>query len=201
MLLSIAGLLAILIALTVHEFAHAWMASYLGDPTAELAGRKTLNPLAHLDPLGTIMIFLAGFGWGKPVPIDPFNLASPRRDQALIALAGPLSNFITAAIFSLATRLFPEIIFLTLPIVTINLALGFFNLIPLYPLDGEKILLGFLPQELADSLAQTLSQYSLILILLLLLPLNNGTSLAEIFLLPLIKISSSIFLGTSFWFF
>src|SRR3989344_4785860 len=94
----------LLIAITVHEFAHAFSADRLGDPTPRLQGRLTLNPLAHLDPLGTIMLFLVRFGWGKPVQFDPFNLRNPRRDAAIISLAGPLANVVLATISSLNLR-------------------------------------------------------------------------------------------------
>jgi len=83
------SIIIILAAVSVHEFAHAWASDYLGDPTAKLEGRLTLNPLAHLDPIGTLTLILFGFGWGKPVPVDSYNLKNPRRDEALISLAGP----------------------------------------------------------------------------------------------------------------
>src|SRR4051812_8481457 len=91
-------LIAILFALSFHEAAHAWMALRLGDATAKLAGRLTLNPLAHLDPLGTILFVIVGFGWGKPVPVNPYYFRQPKRDNALVALAGPVSNLILAAV-------------------------------------------------------------------------------------------------------
>src|SRR3972149_8566479 len=99
-------LLALLIAITVHEFAHAKVADYLGDPTPRLQGRLSLNPLVHLDPLGMILLFLVGFGWGKPVMFDPFNLRNPRRDAALISIAGPGTNFVVALLLSLILRSF-----------------------------------------------------------------------------------------------
>src|SRR3990167_10883511 len=103
-LLLILWLAALIIAVTIHEFAHAFAADRLGDPTPKLMGRLTLNPLAHLDVLGTLMLLIARFGWGKPVQIDPFNLQNPRRDSALIALAGPLSNLLLAVVLSLILR-------------------------------------------------------------------------------------------------
>ena len=93
-------LAALFLAISIHEAAHAWAADRLGDPTARFSGRLTLNPFAHLDPLGTLMLFLFGFGWGKPVPVDYYNLRQPRRDAALISLAGPLSNLILAIFIS-----------------------------------------------------------------------------------------------------
>lgn len=157
--------LALILSLTFHEFAHAYAANKLGDNTAKMLGRLTLNPLAHLDPLGTLMIFFAGFGWGKPVPFDPYQLKNPKRDAALISLAGPLSNFILAGIFTVAFK-FSEVFLvssnsntLQVPalvlgkffylVVLYNLVLGFFNLIPINPLDGFKIVNGILPPKLS----------------------------------------------------
>src|SRR3990167_2193714 len=97
--------LGLILAITIHEFAHALAADRLGDPPPRLQGRLTLNPLAHLDPIGTLMLLLTRFGWGKPVQFDPFNLANPRRDAALISLAGPVSNLLTATLLSLLIRL------------------------------------------------------------------------------------------------
>ena len=186
MLISI---IAILIAISIHEFAHAWVADRLGDPTPSLAGRLTLNPLAHLDPIGTLALFLIGFGWGKPVPIDPYNLRHPRRDQALIALAGPLSNFLFSLLIALAYRLLP--IPYLFPIIRslliISLSLGIFNLLPLYPLDGNKILIGFLPLDLARDWSEILERYSLPLLLITLFPIFQGHSLIELLLGPLIS--------------
>ena len=96
---------ALLTAITIHEFAHAYSADRLGDPTPRSQGRLTLNPLAHLDPLGTLMLILVRFGWGKPVQFDPYNLANPKRDAAIISFAGPLSNLILATILSIILRL------------------------------------------------------------------------------------------------
>ncbi|KKS87212.1 MAG: Peptidase M50 [Candidatus Gottesmanbacteria bacterium GW2011_GWB1_43_11] len=96
---------ALIVAITIHEFSHAWSADHLGDPTPRLQGRLTLNPLAHLDPLGTILLFLVHFGWGKPVQFDPFNLRNPRRDAALISLAGPAANLLLATVCSIALRI------------------------------------------------------------------------------------------------
>ena len=134
----------IIIAIGIHEAAHCFMADYLGDPTPRSLGRLTLNPLVHLDPLGTLVILFTGvFGWGKPSPFDPYNLKSPRRDMALIALAGPVSNVMLAILLSSIFRLFNlhplSSIFYSLVSLNINLAL--FNLLPIPPLDGSKIFL------------------------------------------------------------
>lgn len=143
---------ALLIALTWHEAAHALVAKRLGDDTAEMMGRLTLNPLAHLDPLGTAAIFFAGIGWGKPVPVNPANFASPRLDNLKVALAGPLSNLILAAFFALAQAVFrPDSQSLAAEfsqiVIFFNLLLAFFNLIPIPPLDGSKIAHLFMSDE------------------------------------------------------
>lgn len=143
-------LTAILLALTVHEFAHAWVANYLGDPTPKKAGRVTLNPAAHLDPLGTIMLLLVRFGWGKPVPINPNNFQNPRLGSALTAVAGPISNFLMASLLAFiysisgATAYSVSGRFLTTAI-GLNLVLMVFNLLPIPPLDGSKFFALFFP--------------------------------------------------------
>lgn len=141
--------LALLLAITVHEFSHAWVANYLGDPTAKKAGRVTLNPLAHLDPLGTIMLLLVRFGWGKPVPINPNNFKNPKLGSALTALAGPTSNFLLANLLAIIFKLghltgTPFGAFLVLAIY-MNLVLMVFNLLPIPPLDGSKFFALFFP--------------------------------------------------------
>jgi len=142
-------LVAILSALTVHEFAHAWVANFLGDPTPKRAGRVTLNPVAHLDPLGTIMLLLVRFGWGKPVPINPNNFKNPRLGSALTAIAGPVSNFLLASllsfIYTLAGLSGTTAGYLLFWIIYMNLVLMIFNLIPIPPLDGSKFFALFLP--------------------------------------------------------
>ena len=147
---------ALIFALTFHEYAHAWMANRLGAPTAKYLGRLSFNPLVHLDPWGLLMLVMSGFrfGWAKPVPFNPLNLSRPKRDIPLIAVAGPVINVIIAIFSFAALRLagatstgnFREGIFMLLTyFVYINLSLAFFNLIPVPPLDGSKILYGFLP--------------------------------------------------------
>lgn len=140
---------ALLLAITVHEFSHAWVASYLGDSTPKNAGRVTLNPLAHLDPLGTIMLLLVRFGWGKPVPINPNNFKNPRLGSALTAVAGPTSNFLLASLLALVYKLtsvsgttFGTFILLA---IYMNLVLMIFNLLPIPPLDGSKFFALFFP--------------------------------------------------------
>jgi Zn-dependent protease len=152
----------LLMTLTVHEFSHGWVAYMLGDDTAKRMGRLTLNPISHIDPIGMIMLFLVHIGWAKPVPINPYNFKDQKRDMALSAAAGPLSNFIVAIIFSLFFRIITHgnpqmmmygslsaqiVIYIIYYTVLINLALGIFNLIPIPPMDGSKILGGFLSDE------------------------------------------------------
>ncbi len=152
-MLDLNFIIALVVAITVHEFSHAWMANYLGDPTAKYHGRVTLNPLKHLDLFGTIMLFLVGLGWGKPVPVNPNNLKSPKRDSALVSLAGPASNILVAIVIALPYKYLvinggsDAIIFLLQAVFDLNLILAIFNLLPLPPLDGSKILGFFIPRR------------------------------------------------------
>ena len=199
----IAGLLmlgALLLAITVHEFAHAWMADHMGDPTARLQGRLTLNPLAHLDFMGTLFLVIVGFGWGKPVPVDDYNLPNPKKDMALIALAGPMSNLLTGAAAALVLRLLPlglpeAVVHGFLFFISLSLILAFFNLIPLYPLDGSKILMSLLPDEVATEVDYFLKEYSFILLVLMLLPLIGGRSIVSMILNPLINVGMRLLVG------
>lgn len=142
---------SITFALTIHEYAHAQMADLLGDPTAKELGRLTINPLAHLDPIGTIFIFTIGFGWGKPVPFNFLNLRNKRWGPGLIGLAGPASNFLMALVLGLALRFLspanPGLINFFMIFIWLNLLLGVFNLIPVPPLDGSHILFALLPSR------------------------------------------------------
>lgn len=148
-LLAIVWLAVILLSLSVHEFSHAYMAFVKGDDTAERYGRLTINPLAHIDPIGLVMMLTLGFGWAKPVPYDPRNLANPARDSLHVALAGPLSNLALAVVCGLVLRILLGVgiigitnllsVFLILMVI-INLFLLLFNLIPIPPLDGAKFL-------------------------------------------------------------
>lgn len=146
--LGLVWIVAIVIALTVHEFAHALVGSWRGDSTAEAMGRLTLNPMAHIDPFGFIMLLVLGFGWAKPVPFDPRNLRNPLVDGLLIALAGPFANLVLAGAAALTFRgllgagmlgLDTLLATFLVLLVFVNLLLLFFNLIPIYPLDGSKI--------------------------------------------------------------
>lgn len=151
--------LALLPAFTLHEFAHAWMAYRLGDPTAKNLGRLTLNPLKHLDVLGTLMVFVVGFGWARPVPVNPYNLRGGRVGMALVAVVGPLSNLLLAIVAATLWRAFglevgPLVRLIVLVFVYLNVALFFFNLIPLPPLDGYRVAVGVLPAPIAAQWAR-----------------------------------------------
>jgi len=142
---------AIVLGLTFHEFAHGWVAYQLGDRTARDAGRLTLNPVAHVDPIGLILLFVAGFGWAKPVPVNPYNLSGDMsRGMLLISLAGPATNMVLAVLSALFFGIFaghglPYFNEIMLYMIQINVVLAIFNLIPIPPLDGSKILAGLLP--------------------------------------------------------
>lgn len=183
---TIFSLVSLVIAITIHEFSHAFVADQLGDPTPRSQGRLSLNPLHHLDLLGSLMLLVANFGWGKPVQIDPYNFRSPRRDELLVSLAGPGSNFFLAIVISLILRLFPgsPFIFPLFILMTTNLFLGLFNLLPLPPLDGSKIVLNLLPFHLAEEWEEPLNQYGpFVLALLVILP-ANGSHLINFILNP-----------------
>ncbi len=188
----IASAIALIVVITVHEFSHALAAEKMGDPTPRLQGRLSLNPLKHLDPIGTLMILMIGFGWGRPVTFDPFNLQNPRRDAAIISLAGPLSNFILALILSILLRLFiffqldflsPIGLFFMIPTIQLSLILGIFNLLPIHPLDGFKIVGGVLPQDKADEW-YALQKYGIFVLFLIIIPLNGQTSMLDLVLRP-----------------
>lgn len=183
-------LLAMLIALSVHEAAHAYVAYKLGDHTAKAAGRLTLNPIAHLDPMGTVLFLIVGFGWGKPVPVNPHYFKHPARDNALTALAGPVSNFLLAMLAYLALQIIFQMapdnvyallmhhphpnIFLAflcdvlLKFIFVNLGLMAFNLLPVAPLDGSKILEYFIPLRLQDTYDRFMQYGPYVLLALLL---------------------------------
>ena len=141
----------VLFAITVHEYAHARTALSLGDPTAKLAGRMTLNPISHIDPIGAICLYLFHFGWAKPVPVDPRYFKNPRMGSLWVSLAGPLANFGVALVAGILVRyfLFPWELYLRILVsmTILNIALGLFNLFPIPPLDGSHILETFLPYQ------------------------------------------------------
>jgi Zn-dependent protease len=192
---------AILFALTIHEFSHGYVAWRLGDPTAKMMGRLTLNPLKHLDPIGTIALFLFGFGWAKPVPIDPRNFQHPTRDMAISSLAGPAANLLTAAVSGLVLRafyLFPVGEFalrITWPFLVFNLVLCFFNLLPIPPLDGSRLLYHLLPPNLAAGFARLERYGFIILIGIMLVSDLAGIPLLQLYITPLIRVFSLLFVG------
>jgi len=214
LLIAIVGL-SLLIAITLHEFSHALMANRLGDPTAKRLGRLSLNPIRHLDPLGTLMLFLVGFGWGKPVPINPnYFRMNPRRGMAISALAGPLSNFALAALLGVLVRVgvvdwhspwsWPFYPFASWDaswvaadiigyVILLNLILGVFNLIPIPPLDGFNIAVGVLPRRQAEAVAR-LQQYGPLLLLLLVF-LGYFTGFLWDFLLRAVDLFGRLFVG------
>lgn len=206
-------LAALSVAITVHEFAHAYTADRLGDPTPSLQGRLTLNPLAHLDPIGTLMLLFVRFGWGKPVQFDPFNLRHPRRDSAIISLAGPIANFLTAtiaavlvhALFTARLTLLSQpivglitygAIALLQPIIILNVALGVFNLVPIHPLDGFKIVEGILPHEYARQW-RDLESYGFLFLLFLVFPIFGSTPPVSRVISPVIDFFLGILLPGS----
>jgi len=182
---------ALLVAITIHEFSHAWMANRLGDPTPRLQGRLTLNPLAHLDPVGTLMLLLVRIGWGKPVQFDPYNLKNPKKDAALISLAGPASNIILAAVLAIILRLTQSPIIA--PFILLNVVLAIFNLVPIHPLDGGKILVGLLPDKDARQVDLFLNRYGLIILLLIIFPWA-GVSPVFLLISPIINLFLNLFI-------
>lgn len=181
-------------SIIVHEVAHGWMADRLGDPTARLSGRLTLNPIPHIDPIGTILVPLLMylsplhlvFGWAKPVPFDPYNLKDPKRDSALISLAGPIANMTIATILAIIYRFVPNQTASGLISQTIglNVILAVFNLFPVSPLDGEKILVGLLPHRQARVFDAFMSRFGMILLFFLIFPIFGGISLISPILFP-----------------
>ncbi|MFW6294213.1 MAG: site-2 protease family protein [Halanaerobium sp.] len=178
----------LLFSLSLHEFSHGYVSYRLGDPTPKSRGRLTLNPLAHLDPMGSIVLLITRrFGWAKPVPINPNYYQNPRKGIMLVSLAGPFANFFLAAVFALSARglvyfssaglyqmqqagfgnLVQTIFMFFQLAVTINLALGFFNLLPVPPLDGSKILMGILPPSFDRYIRKLEGPYGMVLLLVL----------------------------------
>ena len=168
----------LLYSVVIHEVAHGWVANRMGDPTAKWMGRLTLNPIKHLDPIGTLMLFLAGFGWAKPVPVNLNNIPNRRKGLILVSLAGILANILVAFGALLIHRLLglspfgiPVVVVYTL--AHINITLAALNLIPIPPLDGSKILMGFVPAETRYFLARIEPYGFFIMIGLLFLGLLN----------------------------
>ncbi|MCK4426750.1 MAG: site-2 protease family protein [Deltaproteobacteria bacterium] len=197
----------ILLAVTVHEMAHGWVAYRLGDPTAKLMGRLTLNPIRHLDPIGTMVFFLTQtIGWAKPVPVNPSYFKNPRNDMVWVALAGPGANILLAILSAVLLRqvlgpFWETSGFFVRPVlymayvsvqisVQINIGLAVFNLLPIPPLDGSKVLMGILPPDLAISF-ERFERYGFLLILVLVF-----TGVAGRFIIPVILYLNKLLLGT-----
>ncbi len=202
----------ILFALTVHEYAHGWVAYKYGDPTAKNAGRLTLNPLSHLDPIGTIMLFLVHLGWAKPVPVNPYYLRHPKRDMIWVSLAGPGANMLTALACGLIIRLVNPLSaylemgnsflgILALMVVygmMINIVLAIFNLIPLPPLDGSKILMGLLPIQYEHQMEQLERVGPFLLLGIILVTSFAGIPILSWILTPFVSFFSYLFAGADF---
>lgn len=196
----------LLLALTLHEFAHGYVAWRLGDPTARMAGRLTLNPLKHLDPIGTIAFFLIKIGWAKPVPVNAAYFRNPHKDMLWVALAGPMTNLALAVISAIAAKAVwllmnilpgtPLVAAVVIPFnamliasVWINLVLCIFNFLPIPPLDGSRILAGILPPDLAVSYAR-FEQYGFILIIIL-----AFSGILSKIIMPIISFANSFLLS------
>ncbi len=198
----------ILLALTFHEYAHAYMAYRYGDDTARQSGRLTLNPLRHLDPLGTIMIFIVHFGWAKPVPVNPSRLKNPKKDMLWISAAGPLANMVLALASGLLIRVLLTIgvtpdrhtaigllFFMVIMSLQINLALAIFNILPIAPLDGSKILFALLPVRY-EKLIYFLERYGpFILIGLIIFSQATGVSVLGGLIWPFVDFFRTLFAG------
>ena len=201
-LILIIGIAGFALAIILHEVAHGLVAERLGDPTARLMGRLTLNPIPHIDIVGSIILPLTLlilrspflFGWAKPVPVDPYNLQHPKKDLALISLAGPLANISFAVVLSIFLRIiltvFPNtnIFAMFFYVIEFNIALAVFNLIPIGPLDGAKILTGLLPNKQAKAFRDFLDKFGMILILTLIFPIFGGSSLVTLIISPVINV-------------
>lgn len=202
------GLIILIIAVSIHEFAHAYMADHLGDPTPRLAGRLTLNPKAHVDPIGTVLLpllmLISGtgilFGWAKPTPFDPFNLRNPKRDSALIAFAGPISNISLAIILSIFRNfiftglLGYSLIGLLEMAIQINVVLAVFNLVPIHPLDGFKVVGGLLPKKYYEDW-MSLEKYGMIFLILMIFPFFGGSPITTL-ISPIVNFILSFLLPT-----
>lgn len=198
----------ILLALTFHEYAHAYAAYRYGDDTAKQSGRLSLNPLRHLDPLGTIMIFIVHFGWAKPVPVNPNRLRNPKKDMLWISAAGPLANMMLALASGLLIRVLLTIgvtpdrhtaigllFFMVIMSLQINLALAIFNILPIAPLDGSKILSALLPVR-CEKLIYFLERYGpFILIGLIIFGQATGVSVLGGLIWPFVDFFRALFAG------
>ena len=200
----------ILLALTFHEYAHAFVANRLGDATAKEQGRLTMNPLVHLDLLGTAMLFIASIGWAKPVPVNPFAFKNPKRDLLWVSLAGPGSNLLLAFIFGLVCRVLGVeslqnpgygiagiINFLVGYGMVVNIVLAIFNILPIPPLDGSKILMGLVPQKYENHFAPLMRYGPTLLIVIIAMGFIAKIPILWFIINPFVKFFSFIFAGTN----
>tara|TARA_B100001778_G_scaffold325277_1_gene320574 strand:+ start:90 stop:707 length:618 start_codon:yes stop_codon:yes gene_type:complete len=188
----------LLFALVFHEFSHGWVAYKLGDPTAKNQGRLTLNPIAHLDPFGSMMILFVGFGWAKPVPVDSRYLANPREDMMKIAFAGPASNLFLALIGGTLIRLTGYVGPLTSMLILftqINISLAVFNMIPIPPLDGSQIFSGIMIRRNPQLVMQLQMYGPQILMGLILFGMFTGVSIIWAFMSPFVNFFMFLFAG------
>jgi Zn-dependent protease len=200
---------AILIALTVHEYAHGYSAWHFGDPTARNAGRLTLNPFAHLDIFGTAMLFFGPFGWAKPVPVNPYYFTNQKRDGLFVSLAGPASNILLALLFGYSMRLCISFGsgFLMSPLlfdffnlcIAINIGIAFFNLIPVPPLDGSHILTGLLPDRLIPAYFEKMRYLPTIFMFMLVAEWGLHIPIFSAIINPFYKPFASFFYFLIFW--
>lgn len=195
----------ILLAVTVHESAHGWMAWKLGDPTARNMGRLTLNPISHLDPIGTLVFFLTQtIGWAKPVPVNPMYFRNPKQDMIWVALAGPVSNILLAVISAVILRqligplsmwhtdynyVIKPLLYMSFISIQINIGLAIFNLIPVPPLDGSKVLMGILPDSAVKSYLKV-ERYGFLILLLLIF-----TGVTDRIIVPVINYANRLLIG------
>ena len=198
---AVFSILILILSVVVHEVSHGWAANYLGDPTARLSGRLTLNPIPHIDPIGSVLVplFLFFFGggamvgWAKPVPVNPYNLRGTH-GEAIVAATGPLSNILLAVIFGFLIRLggaLPDsFLHIAALIVILNIVLAVFNLVPLPPLDGSKILFSFLPYHM-QNVRDTFERYGFFLVLFFIVFLWQ-------YLTPIIEWLFNLFTGIAF---
>ena len=205
----ISRLITLVIAFTVHEFSHAYVATAFGDDTAHLNGRLTLNPLKHLDFLGSILLLTVGFGWAKPVPINPTVLKEKSRFATMwVSVAGPLSNFFMAAIAALPIRfglvnystsgtILPTAYTFLVNFIAINLLLLVFNLIPLAPLDGEKVVEAFIPESIRGGFDAIRPYGSIILLVLIFALPMIGIDLFQQYMIPVVQFLIKFLLGAT----
>ena len=190
----------VLFSITVHEVCHGYAAYRLGDPTAKLAGRLTLNPIKHIDIVGLLVLFITRMiGWAKPVPVDPRYFKNPRKDMMWVSLAGPASNLVLAFVFAVIFKLFGGIIagsylyplsYMIRIMIMINVGLAIFNLIPIPPLDGSHILEGLLPHEMASTYSRLMAPYGFIILLVLIF-----SGMVDVFIFPVIRVIVNILLS------